>query len=347
MTATRPARDNEAAADKWVAPGVLAIPIEIIGSDLRHVFVYALECDTGVLLIDAGWSGDPALRRLDEGLHRMGRSVADVSGVLVTHNHSDHYGLAAQLKTESGAWIGMHPADTAQLPLRYGPHAEFRAELSAWLIQCGVPTPELDELANATMYGGGIEIVMPDRDLLDGDEVRLGSRRIQVIHTPGHSPGHLVFALSDEGVLFSGDHVLPKITPNVSAGPLGARDPLSAYLDSLATLRGLGDVAVMPAHVAQFSGLSTRLDELTEHHVRRLDETARCVAAAGGAGGATVWDVAQALRWSRPLDRFPAFLQRAALGESDAHLQRLAVLGRASATETVPARWRLTDEEVR
>jgi glyoxylase-like metal-dependent hydrolase (beta-lactamase superfamily II) len=326
-------------AERWVAPGVLAVPIVIEGSGLRHVFVYALECDIGVLLIDAGWSGEESLYRLDKGLAMMGRSIADVIGVLVTHNHSDHYGLVGQIRAESGAWIGMHPADAAQLDLRYGPRETFRATLGDWLRRCGVPADRLDELASATMYGEGIDVVPPDQLFTDGDQVRVGARRLQVIHTPGHSPGHLTFASPEERLLFSGDHVLPRITPNVSAGPLGSTDPLVAYLDSLQALRDLDGMQVLPAHVAQFDGLAGRLDELATHHDRRLDETARCLAA----GATTVWDVALQLHWSQPLERFPAFLQRAAIGEAHAHLQRLVGEGRAVADDGIggcPVRWR-------
>jgi glyoxylase-like metal-dependent hydrolase (beta-lactamase superfamily II) len=202
-----------------------------------------------------------------------------------------------------------------------------------------VPSGSLEELAGATMYGGGVELVTPQRDLNDGDEVRVGSRRIEVVHTPGHSPGHLVFALPDEGLLFTGDHVLPKITPNVSAGPLGAPDPLASYLNSLESVRRYGDeVTVLPAHVAQFDGLLARVDELVTHHDRRLEETAACLEA----GATTTWDVAIRLPWSRPLDRFPTFLQRAALGETDAHLQRLQASQRAHALDGEPVRWRLS-----
>lgn len=338
MTAESPACQPMPLPDRRVAPGVLAIPIEIVGSDLRHVFVYALECDGGVMLVDAGWGGERSLHRLESGLAALGHSLADVVGVLITHNHSDHYGLAARLQAESGAWLAMHPADAAQLQLRYGPREHFRAVLGHWLRSCGVPEELVGELASAAMYGDGVEIVEPDRPVVHGDELRLGGRRIEVIHTPGHTPGHLVFALPDEGVLFTGDHVLPRITPNVSAGPLGSPDPLASYLDSLAALKGLGEVQVLPAHVDQFDDLPGRVAELRQHHLQRLDETARCLAE----GASTVWQVATSLRWSRPLDRFPAFLQRAALGEAHAHLQRLVGERRATVTAGPPQRWQLT-----
>jgi glyoxylase-like metal-dependent hydrolase (beta-lactamase superfamily II) len=348
MTAAMSHPEPDVLAERRVAPGVLAVPIAIEGSGLRHVFVYALECDCGVLLVDAGWAGEQSLDRLEQGLATMGRSIADVIGVVVTHNHSDHYGLAGRIRAESGAWIGMHPADAAQLDLRYGSREQFQTTFGAWLRRCGVPDDRLGELSSATMYGEGIDTSPPDRLLVGGDRLRVGGWRLDVIHTPGHSPGHLTFSAPGEGLFFAGDHVLPRITPNVSAGPLGGPDPLRAYLSSLSSVRDLDGVQVLPAHVAPFEGLAGRVDELVAHHERRLDETVQCLAAGAG----TVWEVAADLSWSRPLDRFPAFLQRAALGEAEAHLQQLARDGRAVADDRgsgFPLRWRVTgaDEEQR
>ena len=133
------------------------------------------------------------------GLGTIGRSVADVSGVLVTHNHSDHYGMVGSIRDESGKWSAMHHADAAQLELRYGPRSRCTAEL---LRSCGVPGEQLAELSTATMHGPKIEVLTPDRVLAGGEELCLGGPRLQAIHTPGHSPGrspgHLVFATLGE-----------------------------------------------------------------------------------------------------------------------------------------------------
>src|SRR5258705_12538692 len=98
-------------------------------------------------------------------------------------------------------------------------------------------------MRDASMWTAGqFDVVPVDRFLADNDVVTVGGRDLRVIHTPGHSPGHIVLHMPSEALLFTGDHVLPHITPNVSAGPLGSADPLGDYLASLDLLRGLGDV---------------------------------------------------------------------------------------------------------
>ena len=103
-----------------VRPGLWSIPVPIPDNPLRYVLVYALELDSGVALVDAGWDTPEAWTALTDGLAIAGGSIGDVRAVVVTHIHPDHYGLAGRVREASGAWIGLHPADAALLrrPLR-------------------------------------------------------------------------------------------------------------------------------------------------------------------------------------------------------------------------------------
>ena len=78
---------------------------------------------------------------------------------------------------------------------------------------------------------------MPDPDVLltDDELLPLAGRRIRAIWTPGHTPGHLCLHDEDNDVLLTGDHVLPRISPNIGLQPHSATPPLGPYLDSLRT----------------------------------------------------------------------------------------------------------------
>src|SRR2546422_11656965 len=102
-----------------VRPGLWSIPVPIPNSPLLYVFVYVFETDAGPFIVDSGWNTDDAYAALDGGLAQIGSSVAEVQGVLVTHIHPDHYGLAGRVREASGAWIGLHQADAALIPERY------------------------------------------------------------------------------------------------------------------------------------------------------------------------------------------------------------------------------------
>src|SRR5262245_5691724 len=94
-----------------VRPGLWSIPVPIPSSSLRYVFVYVFETDRGPFIVDTGWNTDDAFNALSTGLTSLGTSINDVQGVLVTHIHPDHYGLAGRVREASGAWIALHPAD--------------------------------------------------------------------------------------------------------------------------------------------------------------------------------------------------------------------------------------------
>src|SRR3954464_8831763 len=110
-------------------PDLWSIPVPM-GGPLRYVSVYAFALDGGGLgLIDTGWESDEGWLALSQGLAGIGGGVDDVRGVLVTHMHFDHLGLARRMRETTGAWIAMHPADVAVVsaPVHRDPAASVAA----------------------------------------------------------------------------------------------------------------------------------------------------------------------------------------------------------------------------
>lgn len=321
-----------------VGDGLWSIPVPIPNSPLRYVLVYALESDDGVTLIDAGWDTAEAWQALTEGLTATGHAITDVRGVLVTHIHPDHYGLAGRVREASGAWVGLHPDDAALLPARYGSGVQgLLREMAVFLDNCGVPREELDTLAGASMpVVDYVRQTEPDRLISDGERLPLTGWELRAVHTPGHSPGHLCFHDERRRVLFSGDHVLPRITPNIGVHAQSAGNPLADFLDSLARVRALDPELdeVLPAHEYRFAGVAARASALIGHHDARLAEIR---AAAGTAP--TTWELTAALTWSRPWAQIGGFMRRAAVAETLAHLVLLESRGQVRRTPEVPWRW--------
>jgi glyoxylase-like metal-dependent hydrolase (beta-lactamase superfamily II) len=358
-------RPDELPPVEQVVPGLWSIPVPIPGSppeqparhpDVRpdrlqgshglgdaraalpYVFAYAFEVPGGVVLVDPGWNAAEALAALEDGLGSFGARLVDVRGVLVTHLHPDHYGLAGRVREVSGAWIGLHPADAALIPDRYEDADDLLRRISGWLEQTGAPAADLAELRDATMQLRRFVVVArPDLPLADGDRPDLPGWRLRAVHTPGHTPGHLCFVEERTGVVLTGDHVLPTISPNIARHPQAGPDPLADYLASLERLRRWGDGLALPGHQWRFDGLTGRIDELIAHHERRLAE----VEAAVADGAATIWEVATRTTWSRPWREVRGFMRRAALGETAAHLAHLEGRGRLERTATSPLRWRV------
>src|SRR5438445_10376056 len=132
-------------------PGLWSIPVPIPSSSLRYVFVYAFETDAGPYIVDAGWNTDDAFAALSDGLTQVGTSIGDVQGVLVTHIHPDHYGLAGRVRDASGAWVALHPADAALVQDRYAEPTDLLQRVGNMLRRVGAPAEELQSLQNASM----------------------------------------------------------------------------------------------------------------------------------------------------------------------------------------------------
>ena len=139
----------------------------------------------------------------------------------------------------------------------------------------------------------------PRRPVRGREAIDLPGWPLRTIWTPGHSPGHVCFYSEDRRLLISGDHVLPRITPNISAHTQQVANPLGDFLESLAKLEDLPADEVLPAHEYRFADLQGRLDELMAHHADRLDEIEEVLAEHPGS---TAWEITLRLHWSRPWD---------------------------------------------
>jgi glyoxylase-like metal-dependent hydrolase (beta-lactamase superfamily II) len=319
-------------ADLW------SVPVPIPHNPLRYVSVYVLAVPGGVGLIDTGWESDEGWAALTAGLAGIGASVADVRGVVVTHMHFDHLGLAARVREASGAWVALHPADAAVVTgwNEHGAAVRVAGEVD-FLVGLGA---DRDAAAADVGTPGSMDrftrMAVPDRLLEHGDLADLAGWRLRALHTPGHTPGHLCFSEERTGLLFSGDHVLPRITPNVSTTADGESDPLRSFLGSLTALREHRPTEVLPAHEWRFTGLAERVDQLVEHHERRLAEL---LAALREHPGSTPWGLAAHLTWSRPWDRYERRMRIFAVTETDAHLRLLASRGLVAGSGGHVPRW--------
>jgi glyoxylase-like metal-dependent hydrolase (beta-lactamase superfamily II) len=309
-----------------VAPGVHRLPLPLPMDGLRAVNVYVIETDDGLVLIDGGWAIPESRRVFDASLRQLGYTVRDIRRFLVTHMHRDHYTQASVVGREVGAHVSLGLGDKATMDLvnsemtsdpsmdrLRSAGAEELAE--GWRSMMPALPPSLDD------YG------MPD-EWLDRDlEIDLGARRLAAVSTPGHTQGHYVFADSAASLLFAGDHVLSTITPSIGFEPAYVQQPLRDYLDSLAKVRALPDMKLLPAHGPVTESSHARIDELVAHHDVRLDQSLEGVTA----GARTAWEVAGELPWTRHerhRDDLGPFDGVLAAFETLAHLELLALQGR-------------------
>ncbi len=234
-----------------VADGIHRIPLPLPMDALKAINVYVVEGDDGLTLIDGGWSIPVARELLDKSLRSIGSGFGDIKRFLVTHVHRDHFTMATVLGHEYGAEVALGIDERPALELL---HRASLGEIE------GSPFLEVLRTAGAAdiadLWEAGHDGELPDAvdwafpDLwLEGDRrFEVGHRTIDAVHTPGHTPGHYVYADQAEGVLFAGDHVLPTITPSIGFTVPAVEQPLGQFMASLARVRQLPDLRILPAH---------------------------------------------------------------------------------------------------
>ncbi len=213
-----------------------------------------------------------------------------------------------------------------------------------------VPASSLRELARsgAAELGARVEAMTRDVPFDVGDwadpdtwveagPIDLGGRVLEAVPTPGHTKGHVVYHDLEAGLLFSGDHVLPTITPSIGF-ELGDWDlPLGHFLDSLELLLERPDARLMPAHGFPVDSVHERVRALLEHHRVRFDEVRQAVQATGGSASAA--QVAERLLWTRRLTPFTDlddFNRMIAVCETIAHLDVMVVRGDLGSDLSIP-----------
>lgn len=306
-----------------------SVPVPIPDNPLRYTLSYVVLGDDGPAVVDPGWDSNRGWAALGAGLGAAGATPRDVTGIVLTHVHPDHHGLSARLRDQSGAWVAMHPAERDTLPqrTRTADPADRRRAVESWLTASGAPTADTAELVapflgdEDTQNSG--EMAEPDVLLEDGDLVPVPGRRLRAVWTPGHTPGHLCLADDTARLLLTGDHVLPRITPNVGLAPETERPALTDFLASLRRVATYDDHDALPAHEYRFRGLAARAAELLEHHEQRCAEILEVVDALGAP---TLWRLAEHLTWSRPWPEVGA-MRVGAIAETIAHVAYLETQG--------------------
>ena len=284
---------------------------------LDHINLWLLDDGEAWSLVDTGAATD-ACRDLWNALSdRLGQPGP--REILVTHFHPDHFGLAGWFQARTGATLYMSAGEAgmARTVWEADDQQHVRRILGLYE-QHGLPPEFIEPLLKR---GNGYrrlvaELPVETRQVVAGEMLHLGGRDWQLIGTNGHSPEHMCPYSARDGVLISGDQLLPTISSNVSVGPHGPEDnPLVDFLDSLMRLRELPtDTLVLPSHGLPFTGLRERVDALHAHHRERLDALLDACRTPSCAG-----DVLPVL-FRRELDGHTVFF---AMGEAVAHLHYL------------------------
>ncbi len=334
-----------------ITPGILRVQLPISLPGLGHVNCYAMEDSRGITLVDPGLPGPRTWRALQKTLRSAGLPVERVHTVIVTHSHPDHFGQAGTFKRKFGAEVITHRAFRTFLDPQAEEADDVDLDITEQSLKAQVEAVRGQKMENGpfmkhTPWGGEPRLLprsrrlrywamrkaagrivatpSPTKRVDDAQVLEVGGREWISVHTPGHTIDHLCLYDADAGVMISGDHVLPTITPHISG--LGATiDPLDDFFVSLDRMKTFGNVTtVLPAHGLEFGDLAGRAEGIKQHHYERL---AKLRDASDEVGRGTVNDYMKLLFAERSWGSM-------AESETYAHLEHLRLQGEAEVDDS-------------
>lgn len=276
---------------------------------LNHVNCFFAEGSKGWTIIDTGLNN-----QVSREIWKPYIDKYDISTIILTHLHPDHYGYGGTLQQLTNADVWMTKIDDEAARIFWEP--ESLKKVKDHYHTCGLPENVAVELTNDE--GSFNPRVKPypkvGRHLEEGSKLVFGKNEYEVIFTPGHSDGLICLYNKANSILFSTDHILPKITPNISYWFRGIPNPLEAFFESLGKIESLEAEYVIPSHGKPFQNANKRITELISHHHDRLNEVYDYIQSP-----ATIYQVCKQL-FTRPLTTHET---RFAIGETIAHLEYL------------------------
>lgn len=302
--------------------------IPLPNNPLKELNLYIIKGNEGEksMIIDTGFNRPESIEAFDMVFEELGLNT-DNTDLFLTHLHSDHTGLATHF-ADQGMTVIASATDARLL------NESISKEDPMWV----------DTVEQGHMQGLG-----PDQLDIDdhpgykyrpvgyvdykiaypGDIFSIGGYNFKVMDLKGHTPGIIGLYEEDKKILFCGDHILTKITPNITFWGFQYGDSLGTYFESLDRVYDLEVDHLYSSHRALIDDHRERIDQLRAHHAQRLDEARKALEKTGKS---TVREVTKQLQWdirARSWDDFPDSQKWFAAGEAMAHLEHLRARGEA------------------
>jgi glyoxylase-like metal-dependent hydrolase (beta-lactamase superfamily II) len=300
---------------------------------LKWVNTYLLPEQEGWTMIDPGLHTPETEDFWTKVLSERGIRWQDITSIVLTHHHPDHYGMAGWIQERTGTTVYLSQAALESARRLWGEHETFSDELTEAFLRHGM-VPELTEDMRTHMRGFREKVSPQPSDIAilePGGTFGMGGIEWDILIGEGHAPGHLIFYDSGSGRLMCGDQILPDISPNIGWMPDGDPDPLGSFLGSLRQMLQLEVKMVFPGHRDPFPSYRQRIEELLEHHERRLVKMADII----GDEERSAFEVCELL--FSPRLRSNAHQLRFALAETIAHIIQMERRGIVVRIESEPS----------
>lgn len=290
----------------------------LTGNPLKSINIYVIKTDEGNLIIDTGFNNEENRKNMDELIEKLDLDLENTS-LFLTHLHSDHVGLASYLYKKGIKEIYLSEVD--------GNLLKDGVTLEGYQWQNAIKNAKIQGLMDENLdindhpgYKNRPKETFPYKKINPGNKLKLGEFDFVFIDEAGHTPGMLGLYEKDKKVLFCGDHILGKITPNITWWGEKYGDSLKTYLENLEKIKDYDIKHLYSSHRFLIEDVNKRIDELKCHHKKRLEESLSIVKKYKNI---STRDVSKNLNWdirAKDWNDFPDSQKWFAVGEAQAHL---------------------------
>jgi glyoxylase-like metal-dependent hydrolase (beta-lactamase superfamily II) len=295
-----------------VRPDLYRIETPLPRNPLKYVNSYVIK-SSKPLIIDTSFNLDVCYLEFIRALREIGVDFRRAD-YFITHLHADHLGLAGRLTKE----VFMSSIDS-EIASKIIDDISMWKKVIEYFVMNGLPQEDAEKIISlhpAIRYLSKVDFHNVD----DRETLEYGDYSLQAVLTPGHTPGHMCLYDEDKKIIFSGDHILFDITPNITYWE--GREALEEYLKSLDKIYQLDIEVTLPGHRSFKGDIRRRIFEIKEHHTKRLREVINSLKN----GMKTAWQIAASITWELKYDKWddiPVIQKWFIIGETIAHLQYL------------------------
>lgn len=315
---------------KEVYENIYLAELPLPNNPLKYLNFYIIKGEEKSMIIDTGFNREDTKEEMMKIFEELNLKPKDTI-LFLTHLHSDHTGLATYLE-EMGLTIYASKMDGNLL------NNSVEKSDSMWqdTIQQGLwQGLEEDQLDIEDHPGFKFRPTAHVNFVpaVPGEYIKIGQYNFEIVDLKGHTPGIVGLYEKEHKILFCGDHILGKITPNITFWGFQYGDILGTYLESLEYVYNMDIEYLFSSHRFLVDDHRERIQELYKHHDKRLDEAREALSKSGRS---TVRTVTKQLHWdikSKSWDDFPKAQKWFAAGEAHAHLERLKALGEVTMEE--------------
>lgn len=302
---------------------IYQIGVELPNNPLQQLNTYLIKGEDRSLLIDTGFNREECKKDLFRGLEELNIDL-DKLDIFITHLHADHSGLINEFAdVKVGEVINLdrkfYASQTDGFMINDMSRIKHWEEMEEQVILFDIRQDDVtynDHPAYKFCAPARINFTI----VREGDIISVGEYKFEVIEVPGHTPGQVNLFEREHKIYISGDHILDRITPNISFWGFDTKD-LHTYFESLEKVRDYDIDLILPSHRMIMNDHPRRVDEIIQHHRERLEEVFNLMESGKFF---TVREITANMTWrirAKNWDDFPPAQKWFASGEAMAHLE--------------------------